>query len=605
MSERHVEPVVLSGEENREVLEGRVLPVWTKNAARQDRPVTVFVAGPPGSGKTTLADLVHAVLNRRGGAVRIGRDLYKAAHRHYAKLLDQDVRTAGVKVRPDTSRWQEAVEAHVRVNQFDAVVETALTDAAEFRTASAAYRKTGSRIEVIVLATPQALDQLGILKRFLTEALEGGGRYVSWENHDTCAKRLPPTLAAIEAERLADRITVLRRDGEVLYDNELTDGAWRRPAAADKAVLAGRSRPWTAQETVVFRRDLAQTDQRLHREALPADKRLAVQRDTERAAALAEPVRRIAQATAQPPGVDYYRLSAAEHQWIFDELIVPSYLSRIAPQEQPVVVYVMGQPGAGKTRTARLVQRALRGRRPTRIVGEDYKVSHPDYLRLLQESPRTAGARIRSDYRAWQAMAEAHVRARRGDMVIEIAPGSVDQFVASVAAARRDRYRAKMVVLGVRAADSRQGTAARYAEVSADGGPARFTTAAGHDACFRAVVEAVRHAEADALVDSIVVMRRDGTAAYHNELTAEGRWHRAPGAARALAAEQQRPYTPQEAAEFFAMHRRLRAALPQYRAELLDIAQLAQPLMPDRWRPRRITQPAAPTALPARPMGLG
>ncbi|MEU8828892.1 zeta toxin family protein [Streptomyces sp. NPDC048636] len=41
-------------------------------------PVTVFIAGTPGSGKTALADLVHAVLDRRGGAARIGRDLYKA-----------------------------------------------------------------------------------------------------------------------------------------------------------------------------------------------------------------------------------------------------------------------------------------------------------------------------------------------------------------------------------------------------------------------------------------------------------------------------------------------------------------------------------------------
>ncbi|MCP3822857.1 hypothetical protein NLX86_33720 [Streptomyces sp. A3M-1-3] len=54
------------------------------------------------------------------------------------------------------------------------------------------------------------------------------------------------TLSVIEAEHLADRITVVRRDGTVLYDNELVDGAWRRRPAAEKAVAYERSRPWSA-----------------------------------------------------------------------------------------------------------------------------------------------------------------------------------------------------------------------------------------------------------------------------------------------------------------------------------------------------------------------
>ncbi|MGW4994877.1 zeta toxin family protein [Streptomyces mirabilis] len=70
----------------------------------------------------------------------------------------------------------------------------------DFRTSSGAYRRFGHRIEVVTVATPEALSQLGILDRFLTDAAAGGGRYVSWDNHDTCAKELPRTVAVIEAE---------------------------------------------------------------------------------------------------------------------------------------------------------------------------------------------------------------------------------------------------------------------------------------------------------------------------------------------------------------------------------------------------------------------
>lgn len=322
MAERNTGLATLSEQESLEVLHRVILPSVSQGAAAQARPVVVVVAGQPGAGKTTLADRVAAVLARRGGAVRVGRDLYKPFHHHYAGVLAADIRTAGALVRPDTARWQAAVEAHVREMGFDAVVESALADPDDFRASSRAYRAAGHRIEVVVLAVSEALSQLGIVDRFLTEAADGGGRYVSWENHDTCAKGLLATLAVIEAEQLADRVTVVRRDGTALYTNELTpQGTWRRCPAAERVVRAERTRPWTAPETAVFRRALARTDRRVHTELAEEDRRLAVQRDSERAAAWSEPVRRTAQPTPVPPGVAYHRLSADEHQWIFDELI--------------------------------------------------------------------------------------------------------------------------------------------------------------------------------------------------------------------------------------------------------------------------------------------
>lgn len=186
----------LPDHERHGVLTRRILPEWTAGAVRQQQPVVVFVAGQPGSGKTQLARLLQTVLNRRGGAVRIGRDLYKPAHPWYAGYLAEDVRTAGVRVRPETSSWQEAVEEYVRRCHFDAVIETALADPAPFRTAAAAYRAAGFRREVVALAVAEAVSQHALLDRFLGEVLDDeGGRYVGWGNHDVCATGLLRTLA--------------------------------------------------------------------------------------------------------------------------------------------------------------------------------------------------------------------------------------------------------------------------------------------------------------------------------------------------------------------------------------------------------------------------
>ncbi|MFI5808644.1 zeta toxin family protein [Streptomyces sp. NPDC051561] len=571
------------------ILARRILPTWTARAVRQDQPVHIYVAGPPGSGKTAVADLVQTSLDQRGGAVRICSDLYKSAHPHYAAALADDVRTAGARVRADTRRWQAAVLAHARSHRLDAVIETALTDAdvEDLRAAAAAARRDGTRLELVTVAASLAHCQSGILARFLDGALhQQGGRFVSWDNLDTCAQRLLHNLTVVEDEQLAHRMPVVRRDCALLYDNELTvEGTWRRRPAAAQAVATEQGRPWTARETSQFLQDLALSERLLHTAPLPEDSRLAVQRDVARAAALAEPLRRRAQATRTAPGVNYHRLSPAEHAWTFENLIVPGYLDDVLAQERPRAVYVMGQPGAGKTRAARLVQRELRGqgRRPVRIVADRFKAMHPDYLRLLQEEPRTAGARIRADYKAWQAQAEAHVRERRGDMVIEIAPGDAEQFLAGAALHRRAGYEVELVVLAVRAADSRQGTAARCAEVSARGLPARYTATGGHDQCFAATTDALAAAEDDSsgpVVDEVRVVRRDTTALHHNTRTPDGRWLHQPTGVRALVEERLRPYSADEAARFLDIHEHLRRALPQYRAELEETLQLAALLMP-------------------------
>ncbi|MFG2887592.1 zeta toxin family protein [Streptomyces sp. NPDC048297] len=577
------------------------VPKATAGAVAQEHPVAVFVAGQAGSGKTLVMDLVHAALASRGGAVRVERDAYKAVHPQYAGFLKEDVRTAGVRVRPETYRWQAELEAHARAHRYDVVAEEALGAPAAFRAAVAAYRRAGYRIEFVALAVPEAVSQLGVLDRYLRLAEEGRARYVSWDNHDACAGALAVVLADIEAGDLADRVVVVRRGADVLYVNERAPGGrWARPPGAREALLAERARKWTPAETGAFRRQLAEADRRAYDPRLPKDWALAVRRDAERAAALAEPVRRIAQPRSEAPGVDYHRLTGEEHRWIFDHLILPVLAERTSPQDRPVVVYLMGQPGSGKTSMTRMVLRSLRGR-PTRISGDDFKSAHPDYYRLLQEEPRTAGARIRADYRAWQVLAEQYVRERRSDAVIEIAPSGAAAFVNTALLYREAGYRVELAVLAVRAPDSRQGTADRCAQLLRLGAAGRFTTAGGHDEHFAALQEAVAAAEHVPVADLVTVMRRDGSVLYRNERGPGGAWERSAGARHALVAEHYRPYTDQEAARFWAIQRRLRMQLPHYHRDLEEIASLARTLMPEHLLPQRLRGPAAVAALPARP----
>ncbi|MFD1277540.1 zeta toxin family protein [Streptomyces kaempferi] len=85
-------------------------------------------------------------------------------------------------------------------------MEEALTDPAGWLATLAAYR-----IEIVALAVPEAVSQLGGVDRYLWLAKEGRARYVGWDNHDACAAALPAVLADSRPGARPTKSTVQRR----------------------------------------------------------------------------------------------------------------------------------------------------------------------------------------------------------------------------------------------------------------------------------------------------------------------------------------------------------------------------------------------------------
>ncbi|MFC4508590.1 MULTISPECIES: zeta toxin family protein [Streptomyces] len=59
MKDADVRPVVLPEPEHEEILASQILPACTKDAVPQDQPVVVLVAGLPGSGKSTVCEVLR------------------------------------------------------------------------------------------------------------------------------------------------------------------------------------------------------------------------------------------------------------------------------------------------------------------------------------------------------------------------------------------------------------------------------------------------------------------------------------------------------------------------------------------------------------------
>jgi UDP-N-acetylglucosamine kinase len=220
----------------------------------QDQPVVVFVGGQPGDGKATIVALVKAILRRRGRPVVLSGPGYEAYHPRLHEPITDVPTTADRYVRYDGQRWLAMAEALTIQERYDAIVETELVDPDTFAESARRFKVAGYQVEVAVLAVHEALSRLGVLERHL-RALEeiGFGRLTVQSRHDAGYHGVLRAAELIDGEGFADRVAVLRPDGQLIFGNQRdARGQWQQPARTVDAITWERERPWTAPESRHF-----------------------------------------------------------------------------------------------------------------------------------------------------------------------------------------------------------------------------------------------------------------------------------------------------------------------------------------------------------------
>jgi hypothetical protein len=255
-------------------------------------------------------------------------------------------------------------------------------------------------------------------------------------------------------------------------------------------------------------------------------------------------------------------LSPARNESIFRTDILHDYLpDNMGRAERPCLILLGGQPGAGKTAVLAASQNELARSGPTiRIVGDDLRSYHPEFLAFQRQDPETASRYTQMDAGLWTEKLLAAATERQVNVVLETTMRTPENVA----------YAVEVRAVAVNPRLSWQGAHHRFEEMLHAGLAARIPPQQVHDAAVDGLRLSLEKLESEGLADQVQLRTRGGAVLYENEFrTALGRDH--PRRA-ALQEQQSRPLTLVELQRFAEDWRHVLSRMADRRAPAEEVA---------------------------------
>lgn len=284
--------------------------------------------------------------------------------------------------------------------------------------------------------------------------------------------------------------------------------------------------------------------------------------------------------------VEKYKLSSGRNRQIFEKEIIPDLLEGNFPQENPTALFLISQPGSGKSRLQKEFDGLLNRKGGYIDLDSDlYKPYHDSYDELMQRDDKLMAAGTRADGREWMRQAAEYARERHINVIVQDTaqdPSHSEQMMEDY---REAGYRVETVLMAVPKEISDQGIKARYYEQVIDRGMGRLTVQDAADQSYMGVAGVAQLVdERPDLIDRAQLFRRGENVPCYD--TADNRWDDASLAETLAFEREERPWTPEMVASFREMQGNMRdeqgpevaAKLgPQWQATITDLDQRAAP----------------------------
>lgn len=298
--------------------------------------------------------------------------------------------------------------------------------------------------------------------------------------------------------------------------------------------------------------------------------------------------------TAEPSGL----LPREQADRIFQQRIVPMLLAGAEPQDEPVLVVLTAQAGAGKSVLARDIRASFpAGAKPVMVDVDSFRPFYPDYVALHQTHGWRADDLVQEQARAWFDDALGYLAGRRANVIAEQGLRNrevIEGLMSRFASPRAGPYRIELAVLDTPAAISRLGILERYQQGVERFGLGRHVREEQHDARFAHVPVATRWLESDARLNAVAVYERgNAEPVFRNERDPHGNWRNPQRGWEVLEQRRGQPWSVVRSRTLLTLEASLRARMaPEWRHALTDAGIAALPFLDPAASQPRHTAPA-------------
>lgn len=232
---------------------------------------------------------------------------------------------------------------------------------------------------------------------------------------------------------------------------------------------------------------------------------------------------------------------------------------RSMPWRQPTVLFIAGQPGAGKTTMQAAAMERLGLKNAYVLDHDELLEKHPNYAGAALEDDYTASTTYGQDAAIWRGWALQDVQARRMDVVVPY-PISGQYDLDLMRQFQERGYRVEVAFAAVHEAQSQLGIMERFIDGRQEAGYGRWIGAGQHDQIYRDMLGAADAIEAQGVADAVHIYRRGEAEPVFTNERQNGVWRHQLGSSRwAIESERNRPWTDREANHFVRGWNRLAA----------------------------------------------
>lgn len=196
-----------------------IAPIVFRNARNDDVPVSIWLGGQPGAGKSSAARCVCGLYPNRS-IVMIDGDDYRQYHPQFLDVAEANPLRMPEVTQRAMGCWIAMTVDFASRRGFSSLIEGTWRNSEVVLKESRRAKVLGRTTHACVIGVSPIESGISILRRYIdARSIGRKARWTPPSVHDAAIGNLPQNVKAIATDGSIDRFTVLDRDGTVRFDS--------------------------------------------------------------------------------------------------------------------------------------------------------------------------------------------------------------------------------------------------------------------------------------------------------------------------------------------------------------------------------------------------